>query len=121
MPARRDSEANHETGQQTGDRRGNRVPRYGAARTVRQVLAADQDAMQVALRATVGHVAPVVILVNLPQLGEPVQDADLRVPLNRDLKKSGKLTNLVLSTCCVMRGTANSPRTLANVHRSCFR
>lgn len=48
--------------------------------TVRQVLTADQDAVQVALRAAVGDVAPVLVAVDLPQLGEPVEHPDLRSP-----------------------------------------
>ena len=45
---------------------------------VRQVLAPDQDAVQVALGAAVGDVAPVLVLVDVPQPRKPLQHADLR-------------------------------------------
>lgn len=50
----------------------------GGGHTVRQVLAAHKDTVQVALSAAVGDIAPVLLLLNLPQLGKPVQDANLR-------------------------------------------
>lgn len=45
---------------------------------VRQVLAPDQDAVQVTLGAAVGDVAPVLVLVDVPQPRKPLQHADLR-------------------------------------------
>lgn len=52
--------------------------RGGGGHTVRQVLAAHKDTVQVALSAAVGDIAPVLLLLNLPQLGKPVQYANLR-------------------------------------------
>ena len=46
-------------------------------RTIWKVLATNEDAMQVALRAAVGDVAPVLILVNLPQPCKPVEHPHL--------------------------------------------
>ena len=51
----------------------------GVQHPIRQVFPAHEDAMQVALRAAVGDVAPVVVALDLPEPGEPVQDADLGV------------------------------------------
>mmetsp|Transcript_9666 Transcript_9666/g.33332 ORF Transcript_9666/g.33332 Transcript_9666/m.33332 type:complete len:288 (+) Transcript_9666:714-1577(+) len=48
--------------------------------SVRQVFPAHQDAVEVTLRAAVRDVAPIVLLVDLPQLGEPVQHAELELP-----------------------------------------
>lgn len=49
----------------------------GVQDAVWEVLPAHQNAMQVALSAAVGDVAPVLLLVNLPQPGKPVEDAHL--------------------------------------------
>lgn len=49
-----------------------------AERTVRQIFAAYEDTVQVAFRAAVSDVAPVLVVLNLPQLGEPIQHPDLR-------------------------------------------
>ena len=44
----------------------------GVQDAVREVLAADQDAVEVALCAAVGDVTPVVILVYLPEPSKPL-------------------------------------------------
>mmetsp|Transcript_18301 Transcript_18301/g.56736 ORF Transcript_18301/g.56736 Transcript_18301/m.56736 type:complete len:437 (-) Transcript_18301:47-1357(-) len=46
---------------------------------VRQHLAADQDAVQVALRSAIGHVGPVLLARDAPQVGEPVQHTHLKL------------------------------------------
>ena len=50
----------------------------GVEHAVGQVLPANKDAVQIALCAAVGDVAPVVAALNLPQAREPVQHSDLR-------------------------------------------
>mmetsp|Transcript_5014 Transcript_5014/g.14463 ORF Transcript_5014/g.14463 Transcript_5014/m.14463 type:complete len:475 (-) Transcript_5014:223-1647(-) len=44
---------------------------------VRQRLPAHQDAVQISLRPAVGHVPPKLVPFDLPQLGEPIQHANL--------------------------------------------
>lgn len=50
----------------------------GVENAVGQILAAHQDAMQIALRAAVCDVAPVLVLVDLPQPRKPLQHSNLR-------------------------------------------
>ena len=49
----------------------------GIQNSIWEVLPAHEDAMEVAFCAAVGDVTPVVILVDLPQSGEPLQDPHL--------------------------------------------
>mmetsp|Transcript_1414 Transcript_1414/g.4224 ORF Transcript_1414/g.4224 Transcript_1414/m.4224 type:complete len:277 (+) Transcript_1414:904-1734(+) len=51
----------------------------GVQDPVRQIFAAYEDTVQVAFRAAVSDVAPVLVVLNLPQLGEPIQHPDLEL------------------------------------------
>ena len=56
-------------------------PRLGAVEdAVGEVLPADEDAVQVALGAAVGNVAPHLGRFQLPQPREPVEHPDLELP-----------------------------------------
>lgn len=47
-------------------------------RTIRMVLTAHKNAVQVAFCAAIGDIAPVVLAVNFPKLGKPLQDTNLQ-------------------------------------------
>lgn len=47
--------------------------------TIWMVLTPHQNAMQVALCATVCDIAPVVLAINLPKLGKPLQHTNLQI------------------------------------------
>lgn len=47
--------------------------------TIRQVFSADENAVQVALSPAVCDVSPVLLLINLPQAGKPIEHAHLKL------------------------------------------
>ena len=72
--------------------------------TIWMVFTPHQNAMQVAFCAAVRDVAPVVLAVNFPKLGKPLQHADLQI--------SDYCLSLLAVQCWHCCGTQASPQTL---------
>lgn len=51
----------------------------GIQDAIREVFSANQYAMKIAFRTTIGYVSPIIILINFPKPGKPMEDPNLDI------------------------------------------